>query len=87
MREFIKEERYIFFIGKQEHIVRVQELFSDTTMWPERFRIQVPASYLQEGKNLYGTTAQEVVERAIEYISSPVHERNPSPSPLLGRLD
>jgi hypothetical protein len=80
MAELIREERYRFFAGTKEHVLRVQELLWGSPAWPERFRIHVHASYGRDGKNFYGTTAREAVERAIEYLSSPVFEAGPPPS-------
>ena len=74
MAELIKEERYIFFIGAKEYVLRVQELIKGPSLWPARFRIDVAASYSRAGRKFYGTTAQEVVERATEYLSLAVHE-------------
>jgi hypothetical protein len=46
MRELLKEERYVFFFGTKEHVLRVQELLWGSTAWPEKFRIHVRASGL-----------------------------------------
>jgi hypothetical protein len=78
MRELLKEERYVFFFGTKEHVLCVQELLWGSTAWPEKFRIHLHASYNRDGKNFYGTTAREAVERAIEYLSSSVHGATPS---------
>ncbi len=78
MAELIKEERFLFFVGTKEHVLRVQELLWGSTAWPERFRIHVHGSYRRDAQNFYGTTAREAVERAIEYLSSPIREAGPS---------
>ena len=72
MATLIREERYILQIGAEEHILRVQEILSGAEDWPERFRIQVPASHTREAKRFYGATSQAVVGRAIEFLSSSV---------------
>jgi hypothetical protein len=77
MAEFIKEERFLFFVGTKEHVLRVQELLWGSMAWPERFRIH-DGSYRRDAQNFYGTTAREAVERAIEYLSSPIREVGPS---------
>jgi hypothetical protein len=46
MRELLKEERYVFFFGTKEHVLRVKELLWGSTAWPEKFRIHVRASGL-----------------------------------------
>jgi hypothetical protein len=78
MYELLKEERYVFFFGTKKYVLRVQELLWGSTAWPEKFRIHLHASYNRDGKNFYGTTAREAVERAIEYLSSSVHGATPS---------
>jgi hypothetical protein len=87
MGDLIREERYLFFVGTKEHVLRVQELVWGSTTWPERFRICLPAAYTRDSKKFYGTTAREAVERAIEYLSSPVCEARLSPSPMRERLN
>ena len=72
MANLIREERYIFQIGTEEHILRVQEIISGADAWPERFRIKVPASHTREAKTFYGATSDEVVQRATEFLSSSV---------------
>jgi hypothetical protein len=72
MAELIKEERYIFVAGGKERVFRVEELVWGTIAWPERFRILVTDSPRRDGRKVYGMTAREAVERAIEYLSSPV---------------
>jgi|SRR5579859_496817 len=76
--ELIREERYIFSVGTKEHVLRAQELVRGSTGWPERFRVQVQASFAQEGKTFYGTTAREAVELAIQYISAPLRRAGTS---------
>jgi hypothetical protein len=78
MAELIKEERYIFSVGTEEHVLRVQELVWGSTAWPEKFRIRLPASYRRDAKRFYGTTAGDAVERATEYLSSPLCEAEAS---------
>jgi len=79
MAELIREERYLFFSSTKEHVLRVQELLWGSPAWPERFRIHVHAYYRRDAKNFYGTTAREAVERAIEYLSTPVCDAWPAP--------
>jgi hypothetical protein len=79
MAELTKEERFLFFVGTTEHVLRVQELLWGSTAWPERFRIHVHGSYRRDAKNFCRPTARQAVERAIAYLSSPVCEAWPSP--------
>ncbi len=78
--DLIKEERYFFFVGTNEHALRVEELVWGLTTWPEKFRVRVPAACTRDSKEFYGTTAREAVERAIEYLSSTVCEARLAPS-------
>ena len=77
MAELIKEERYIFSIGTEEHVLRVQELVSGSTPWPEPFRTHLPASNFREARKFHGRTALAAADRATEYISSTVREVPP----------
>jgi len=87
MGDLIKEERYVFFVGTTEHVLRVEELVWGSTTWPERFRVHVSAVRTRDGRKFYGTTAREALERAIEYLSSPVCEARLAPSPVRERLN
>lgn len=68
MAYLIKEDRYIYFVGAKKHALRVHELLWGSPAWPGRFRIQVPASKERDGKEFYGKSALEVVDRVIEYL-------------------
>lgn len=86
MGDLIREERYIFLTGVREHVLRVQELVSGSTTWPERFRIYIPASHSRNAERFYGTTALQVLERATEYLSF-MGELEPAQFWLHGRLN
>lgn len=70
MANLVREERYILQIGTEEHILRVQELLSGAEIWPEKYRIQVPASPLREAKKFYGATSRAAVDRAVRYLTA-----------------
>jgi phenylacetate-coenzyme A ligase PaaK-like adenylate-forming protein len=70
MASLIREERYLFRIGTEEHILRVQELIWGGEAWPEPFRIEICASGGHKAAKFYGTSAREVVEMVAEYLSS-----------------
>jgi hypothetical protein len=72
MASLIREERYIFQVETEADVLRVQEMVWGSDPWPEKFRVQVPASSEHGGKTFYGSTAQEAAERGVEYITSPV---------------
>lgn len=75
MPELIKEERYILRVGTEEHVLRVQQLLQGSTPWSERFRIELPASRTRNARKFYGTTAREVVDLAVEFLSSKCLQR------------
>jgi len=70
MAELIKEERFIYFIATEEHVLRVQELIGGSSVWPDSYRISVPGSGSRDARKFYGRTAREVLEKATEYLSS-----------------
>jgi len=69
MAAMIKEETYVAYLGAEEHVLRVQELLWGLEPWPEKFRARIPASAERKAIMVYGTTAREVAERAVEYLS------------------
>jgi hypothetical protein len=69
MAAMIKEERYIVYIGTEEHVMRVQELLWGLDSWPERFRVLLPASKESTATTIYGSTGREAAERATEFLS------------------
>jgi phenylacetate-coenzyme A ligase PaaK-like adenylate-forming protein len=77
MTTLIKEERYIYYLGMEPQVLRVEELISGSEQWPERFRALLAASHTREAKTIYGSTARETAERAVVYLSV-------SPSALVG---
>lgn len=65
----IKEERYMFYLGMEQQVLRVKELISGSEQWPERFRALLATSRTREAKTIYGSTAREAAERAVVYLS------------------
>jgi hypothetical protein len=65
----IREQRYIVYIGTEEHVLRMQELLWGSESWPERFRVLLPASREWAATTTYGSTGREAAERAMEYLS------------------
>jgi len=70
MGNLIREERYVFQLGTEEHILRVEELIRGVERWPDRCRIRLAASHRRKAKTFYSATPREVVELATEYLSS-----------------
>ena len=69
MATILREERYIVSIGLEEHVLRVQQLISGSDSWPQRFRVQIPASEDRKANTMYGSTGKEVAERAVDYLN------------------
>ena len=44
MATMIKEEKYMLYLGTEEHVLRVQELVWGLEPWPEKFRALLPES-------------------------------------------
>lgn len=70
MATMIEEEKYILYIGTEEYVLGVQELLWGSEPWPERFRVQIPASAERKATTVYGSTGSEAAERATEYLTS-----------------
>ena len=87
MATMIKEEKYVVYMGIEEHVLRVQELLGGLEPWPERFRAQMPATAERQATTLYGCTGREVVELATEFLSkfSVAHTRLCSRQSVLTR--
>lgn len=74
MAELIREECYILSTGLEKHFLRVQELISAPTDWPDAFRIQLAASPRRAARNFYGATASAVLDLAVAYLSERLTE-------------
>ena len=70
MATMINEEKYILYIGTEEHVLRVQELLWGLEPWPEKFRALLPASREWTATAVYGSSGREAAERAMEFLSS-----------------
>lgn len=68
MANLITEYRYILQIGVEEVVLRVQELIWGAEPWPEKCRIQLPASPTRAAQKFYGANPREVVEKAVQYL-------------------
>lgn len=70
MASLVREERYIFQIGSESYVVRVQEMIWGAEPWPEKCRVQLPASHARAAKNFYRATPRQAAEAAAEYLTS-----------------
>lgn len=77
MDPLLKAERYISQIGTTETFARIEELIRGMECWPEKFRTHVTATHDHAAKTVYGSTAREAVEKAVEYISLAMSVTNP----------
>lgn len=65
----LKEYRYVVQIGSHTQVLSIHELISGLAGWGDRFRLQIPADSYGEAKTIYGASAQEVAEMALEFLS------------------
>lgn len=70
MASLIKEERYICHIGTEEHILRVQQLVYGEEPWPQRYRLDLPASSARPARRFYAADPIRVAKQAVKYLSS-----------------
>ena len=66
----LREHRFKFFVGAREYVFRVDELITGVTSWPDRCRLQLPASACTEAKIFYGASCEEVAEKAAGFMAS-----------------
>jgi hypothetical protein len=71
METLLREERFILSVGGNDYHLRVEELIRGIDVWPERFRIILPASAKRKAAKFYGASALEVAELAARFLSSP----------------
>jgi len=72
MASLMREERFVFQFGTEEHVLRVQEMLWGPEGWPGPCRILVPASHRREARSFYGATPREVAEKAADYLAGSV---------------
>ena len=65
----LREHRFKFFAGAEEHAFRVDELVAGMAGWPDRFRLRLPASSRSEAKTFYGASCEEVAEKAADFVA------------------
>jgi hypothetical protein len=53
------EEKYVVYMGTEEHVLRVHELLGGSEPWPERFRTQIPASAEGQATTVYGSKGRD----------------------------
>jgi hypothetical protein len=66
----LREHRFKFFVRTEEYVFRIDELVTGVAGWPDRFRLQLPASFRLEAKTFYGASCEEVAEQAASFVAS-----------------
>ena len=70
----LREHRFTFFAGAEIHVFRIEELIGGVAFWPQRFRLQLPASSRGDAKTIYGTDCETLAQKAAEILMrGPVH--------------
>jgi len=69
MCTLVREHRYVLYHGVQSHILRIEELVSGLAPWPEKFRLQLPASRARQSRTFYESTSEDAAKRAAEFLS------------------
>jgi len=70
----LREHRFTFFAGVEIHVFRIEELIGGVAYWPQRFRLQLPASSRGEAKTIYGTDCEALAQKAAEILlRGPMH--------------
>jgi hypothetical protein len=64
----LREHRFTFFAGAEIHVFRIEELIGGVVYWPQRFRLQLPASSRGEAKTIYGTDCETLAQKAAELL-------------------
>lgn len=85
MANLIREEQYVFQLGRDEHRLRVQEMIWGAEWWPEKCRVEVVCPRTGEEMKFYGVDAREAVERAVQYLSSRTFVSSAKAEPSLYR--
>jgi hypothetical protein len=65
-----KEHRYLLYTKLDTLVLRIEEYISGVAPWPDKYRIQMPASSGRRAKTFYGSTSREVAELAAGFIES-----------------
>jgi hypothetical protein len=64
----LKEHRFTFFAGGEIHLFRIEEMVSGLAIWPQRFRLKLPASARSEAKTIYASSCDEVAQKAADIL-------------------
>jgi len=65
----LKEHRFKFLAGAEAYLFTIEELVTGLAVWPQRFRLKLPASSRSEAKTFYGASCYEAAEKASDFIS------------------
>jgi hypothetical protein len=69
MCTLVREHRYVLYHRVESHVLRVEELVSSSAPWPEKFRLQLPASRERPSQTFYGATSDDAAKKGAEFLS------------------
>jgi hypothetical protein len=69
MSVLLREQRCVFQSGTEEQLMHVEEFICGTEQWPDRCRVDVPATHMRAAQRFYGPTSDAAAKRAAEYVS------------------
>jgi hypothetical protein len=65
----LKEHRFKFVTGVDTHLFTIEEMVSGLAIWPQRFRLKLPASNCFGAQTFYGSSCDEVAEKASGFLA------------------
>jgi hypothetical protein len=65
----LREHRFKFLAGAETHLFRIEELVKGVVVWPQQFRLTLPASASAKSKTFYGASCYEVAEKAADFMA------------------
>lgn len=64
----LKEHRFTFFAAGEIHLLRIEEMVSGLAIWPQKFRLKLPASAHSQARTIYGSSCNEVAQKAADVL-------------------
>jgi hypothetical protein len=75
----LREHRFKFVADAYTHLFNIEEMVSGMAVWPNKFRLKIPASSNWEARTFYGKSCHEVAEKAAEFMAqNPGCRKEPS---------
>ena len=66
----LREHRFRLIVGTETHLLKIEEMVKGLALWPNKFRLRVPASSRWEAKTFYGASCYEAAEMAAEFMAA-----------------